>query len=1287
MGRSLINKAKCLGVFIGWGSNLILLTLLLAGNAFGQTVYYANSLTGNDANDGLTPASAKKTFTAAFNAAAAGDIIDLTGTFTWTDVGESTTASTSSTTGGFNINKSIVIRGQGAEQTTIQANALPDVADRRVFITPTTSNINITFQDLTIANGKADAGAGIHYRSVGGVLTAERVIFKQNIHPITSTRGGGALHLNANNATVNFQECAFRENVSLRDGSDIYVTASTTTTHNITINKCEFSGGKMQRFGAFYFNQSGVLNLNVQNSTFANYSLASDAFQTTGGFFNGCWFDVPNATNSNITFINNTFCYNSFGGRQLIDFGGCNNDLHQLTIKNNLIHSNSFIQTFGDNIETLSSQVVSENNIIEIQSNGTAIGTNGIDGNIFGTQASINLANVLALNDNPGFTRTVVLLAGSVAIDAGTNTGAPTTDQRGAAINGTRDIGAYEFDPCFGADPIAPPTDGNGAYLISTFNHLRWISENPSSWAADFIQTADINAGITANSCYNSGSGWSSIGNSPTKFTGSYNGAGHTIANLSINRSNISSIGLFGQTDGATIQNLGLIDATIMVTGVGFGANTGSLVGLADNGTVITECFASGGSVTAEGAGVGGLIGQLWNSSLNNSYAIVAVDGAIDQRSSGLVGVNTSSTISNCYAAGSVALNQVEIFFGTFITYSQGLTSNNGGTITNSFYDSDATGQSTGGGTAKTTAEMQQQATFTNWDFQCETTNGTAFIWGIDEGNNYPVLTQFGFDQGCRFWTGNTSSDWETASNWNPQVVPTNSGTAFINTATNYPNITTSAEVGTLSLTDASSELIVSAGSSLSVAGAISNDGEIILQANSNGTYAQLKFDGNYSGTGTITQQQYLTNGWYNIAVPVSGNAGMLGEVGADRHPNAQNLRYWDASVGNWMNVADNAEPLTAGRGYHAFIGANGVQTASGIITVSGTPNVSVNPTMDFNLNPPTWTDFGGGEKNGWNLIANPFCASLDFTSLSGRTANVENSFHIWNSSSNSYVSWANGAPSDGVIPPMQSFWVRAQDASSPSLGTLTYANTTVAVTPSFRKTASISDHVMLRVAELAQPKNADAVTFALTFENATDGFDNDWDARKILNPDAVPNIFSIGGGTATSINAVPFVPGTSTSKMIPLGLIVQTPSSAAYSIALDASYLNDYSFDIYLEDNKKKIFHNLKKGSYNFLYDKDAPYRFKLHFGGANGLVANKHTTSVIGWIFDNNVFVRSNDYKGSVRWHIVDLNGREVFSSDFSEINVGETQQTTLTDLANGLYILSIVTEGGIEHIKFRK
>jgi len=69
---------------------------------------------------------------------------------------------------------------------------------------------------------------------------------------------------------------------------------------------------------------------------------------------------------------------------------------------------------------------------------------------------------------------------------------------------------------------------------------------------------------------------------------------------------------------------------------------------------------------------------------------------------------------------------------------------NNGGTATDSFWDTQTSGQSTSaGGTGKTTAEMQTLSTFTNWNItsvtqKADTYADHSYIWNIVDGSTYP---------------------------------------------------------------------------------------------------------------------------------------------------------------------------------------------------------------------------------------------------------------------------------------------------------------------------------------------------------------------------------------------------------------------------------------------------------------------------------------------------------------------------------------------------------------------
>jgi hypothetical protein len=165
----------------------------------------------------------------------------------------------------------------------------------------------------------------------------------------------------------------------------------------------------------------------------------------------------------------------------------------------------------------------------------------------------------------------------------------------------------------------------------------------------------------------------------------------------------------------------------------------------------ITGCCAEG---TSEGLNcVGGLVGDNL-ARVTDSYAtadvfvvegVFVLGGPTGNRIGGLVGHNyfwsealIRPSVSNCYSTGNIT----ESIFGSDNV--GGLVGLNEGTVTNSFWDIETSGQSNSdGGTGRTTTQMQRKSTFINagWDFVDETANGTEDIWRILEGQDYPRLT------------------------------------------------------------------------------------------------------------------------------------------------------------------------------------------------------------------------------------------------------------------------------------------------------------------------------------------------------------------------------------------------------------------------------------------------------------------------------------------------------------------------------------------------------------------
>ena len=195
------------------------------------------------------------------------------------------------------------------------------------------------------------------------------------------------------------------------------------------------------------------------------------------------------------------------------------------------------------------------------------------------------------------------------------------------------------------AQTATAPSFGNGApdssYQISTLEHLFWITENTDKWDKSYIQTANIDAFSTSG--WDNNSGFSPIGNNSTKFTGSYDGDGYTINGLTIDRESTNYIGLFGYTNGATIQDLGVTNVNIK--GKHY---VGALVGI-NEGSTISNCYSTG-SVTGTARYVGGLVGWVLDTStVSNCYSTGTVTGS-HWYVGGLAGqVRDNSTVSNCY--------------------------------------------------------------------------------------------------------------------------------------------------------------------------------------------------------------------------------------------------------------------------------------------------------------------------------------------------------------------------------------------------------------------------------------------------------------------------------------------------------------------------------------------------------------------------------------------------------------------------------------------------------------
>ena len=192
---------------------------------------------------------------------------------------------------------------------------------------------------------------------------------------------------------------------------------------------------------------------------------------------------------------------------------------------------------------------------------------------------------------------------------------------------------------------------------------------------------------------------WVPIGNSTTRFKGTFDGGGHEVRNMTVLMNSTSGgvyAGLFGYTDGASIKNTGVTGNVYAFSSASSGyahLQAGALVGYIDSygsisnsyamGNVYALCSSShiyvGGLVGYDGTGIiidshatsnvyasashyifaGVLVGRIYTGGVTNSYATgdVYASSSYSVHAGGLLGeIYESSGVTNSYATGNVSV-------------------------------------------------------------------------------------------------------------------------------------------------------------------------------------------------------------------------------------------------------------------------------------------------------------------------------------------------------------------------------------------------------------------------------------------------------------------------------------------------------------------------------------------------------------------------------------------------------------------------------------------------------
>lgn len=195
---------------------------------------------------------------------------------------------------------------------------------------------------------------------------------------------------------------------------------------------------------------------------------------------------------------------------------------------------------------------------------------------------------------------------------------------------------------------------------IATVNGKGFAQNKGYMWVEDVEQLQDIgessdtlkgNYALRNSIDGTQANNFTSIG-SDTAFSGKFDGIDYNIFNLNI--SGTDNVGLFGKTNGATINNVTLVGGSI----TGTGSNFGAIVGNANNTTltnVVNSAAVSGNS------NVGGIVGSATNTTVEDAINTGAIEGRVNTGGNGGINVggligsmNSSHLIGNSYNLGDV---------------------------------------------------------------------------------------------------------------------------------------------------------------------------------------------------------------------------------------------------------------------------------------------------------------------------------------------------------------------------------------------------------------------------------------------------------------------------------------------------------------------------------------------------------------------------------------------------------------------------------------------------------
>jgi beta-glucanase (GH16 family) len=496
--------------------------------------------------------------------------------------------------------------------------------------------------------------------------------------------------------------------------------------------------------------------------------------------------------------------------------------------------------------------------------------------------------------------------------------------------------------------------------------------------------------------------------------------------------------------------------------------------------------------------------------------------------------------------------------------------------------------------------------------FQFKTVgNGTLFLDNL-----------YFWKESSNTWTGNTNNNWDTATNWSRNTIPTEGTDVFIPASlSNYPTANSSVTVNSVAMASGSSLIATEA------------------------------FSGNITYTRNLE-----TNNWYLISSPI------LGETYDNEFVSANGLASsgLNNAIAKYQTSDDSWNYMQNGES-HSFNPGTGYS----VRRTSGSGEISFTGTLNVNNTSISLTTSG----NGYNLVGNPYPSYINSNSmLSSNTESLlTETLWVWNQT----VYEPKNLASNFILSPGQGFFVQS-DGDTGNLS-INENNQIHQSNDTFQKGVSKSE-IHLTITDGSSKRD----TNIYYIEGTTTSFDNGYDSPIFNNGGNDFGIYThLVSNSEGNDYGIQSLPHKDFEKIVvPLG--INAISGSMITITGEKKNFPE-AINVYIEDKEEETFTLLDTSSHfttTLSTDLNGIGRFYIH-------TASK-TLNTNYFDLKNNVSINAcsknklciNGIKnGAVKVRIYDILGKQVLMASFEGNSVNNISLPS--NLNEGVYIVQLITE----------